>query len=122
VMLAPLAWYWWMREAPRGPADVPLVPAVASLAVLPLAVLLGALYHVYFWSTGGATPGKELLDLRVEDEAGGSPIGLGRAVRRALGYLLGFATLGIGFAMALSRGGALHDRIAGTRVARVQPR
>ena len=122
VMLAPVAWYWWTREAPRGPGDVPFLPIVASVTLVPLAALVGVLYHVYFWTTKGATPGKELLDLRVEEEDGRSPVGLVRAVQRALGYLLGFASLGIGFAMALSGGGALHDRIAGTRVVRAARR
>jgi len=120
VMLAPVVWYWWTREAQRGTGGLPFLPVAASAMLLPLAALLGALYHVYFWSTRGATPGKELLDLRVEDEGGSSPIALGRAVRRTLGYLLGFASLGVGFAMVVSEGGPLHDRIAGTRVARVK--
>lgn len=118
VMLAPVAWYWWTRETPRTPGEVSFLPILASVTLVPLAAVVGALYHVYFWTTKGATPGKELLDLRVEEESGRSPIGLGRAVQRALGYLLGFASLGIGFAMALSGGGALHDRVAGTRVVR----
>jgi uncharacterized RDD family membrane protein YckC len=122
VVLAPVAWYWWTREAPRGPGDVPFLPILASVTLVPLAFLLGAVYHVFFWTTKGATPGKELLDLRVEDEEGRSPIGLGSAVQRALGYLLGFASLGVGFAMAASGGGALHDRVAGTRVARAPGR
>lgn len=121
AVLAPVAWYWWTREAPKAPGDVPFLPILASVTLVPLAALVGVLYHVYFWSTKGATPGKELLDLRVEDEEGRSPIGVGRAALRALGYLLGFASLGIGFAMAAS-GGALHDRIAGTRVARAPRR
>ncbi len=122
VMLAPVAWYWWTREAPRGPGDVPFLPIFASVTLVPLAAFVGVLYHVYFWTTKGATPGKELLDLRVEEEDGRTPVGLVRAVERALGYLLGFASLGIGFAMALSGGGALHDRIAGTRVVRTARR
>jgi uncharacterized RDD family membrane protein YckC len=122
VMLAPVAWYWWTREAPRGPGDVPFLPILASATLVPLAALVGVLYHVYFLTTKGATPGKELLDLRVEQENGHSPLGLVPAVQRALGYLLGFASLGIGFAMVLSGGGALHDRIAGTRVVRAAKR
>jgi len=118
VILAPVAWYWWTREAPRTPGEVLFLPIVASVTLVPLAALVGALYHVYFWTTRGATPGKELFDLRVEDEEGRSPVGAGRAALRALGYMLGFASLGIGFAMAASGGGALHDRVAGTRVTR----
>ena len=116
VLLAPVAWYWWAREAPAAPQDVALVPVVASVTLLPLALLLGVLYHVYFWSVKGATPGKELLDLRVVTDDGRSPIPLGSALRRALGYLLSGASLGIGFLMVAFGGRGLHDRIAGTRV------
>jgi uncharacterized RDD family membrane protein YckC len=49
-------------------------------------------------------------------EDGRSPIPLASAVRRALGYLLGVASLGIGFLMVAFSGRGLHDRIAGTRV------
>lgn len=116
VLLAPVAWYWWAREAPRTPADVALLPVVASVTLLPLALLLGALYHVYFWSVKGATPGKELLELRVVTDDGRSPIPLVSALRRALGYLLSAASLGLGFLMVAFGGRGLHDRIAATRV------
>jgi len=116
VLLAPVGWYWWAREAPQAPTDVTLLPVFASVTLLPLALLLGVLYHVYFWSVKGATPGKELLDLRVVTEDGRSPIPLGSAVRRALGYLLSAASLGIGFMMVAFSGRGLHDRVASTRV------
>jgi uncharacterized RDD family membrane protein YckC len=115
VMLAPVGWYWWAREAPRTPAEVSYLPVLASVTLVPLALLLGALYHVYFWTVKGATPGKELLDLRVETEDGRSPIGIGCASLRVFGYLLGLASLGVGFLM-VAFGGGLHDRVAGTRV------
>jgi uncharacterized RDD family membrane protein YckC len=116
VLLAPVGWYWWAREAPRTASDVTLLPVFASVTLLPLALLLGALYHVYFWSVKGATPGKELLDLRVVTDEGLSPIPLASAVKRALGYLLSAASLGIGFLMVAFGGRGLHDRVAGTRV------
>ncbi len=116
VMLAPVGWYWWAREAPRTPADVSFLPVFASATLVPLALLLAALYHVYFWSVKGATPGKELLDLRVETDGGVSPIPLGCAALRVFGYLLSAASLGIGFLMVAFGGSGLHDRIAGTRV------
>jgi uncharacterized RDD family membrane protein YckC len=116
VLLAPVVWYWWARETPRTPSDVALLPVVASVTLLPLALLLGVLYHVYFWSVKGATPGKELLDLRVVADDGSSPIPLASALRRALGYLLSAASLGLGFLMVIFGGRGLHDRIAGTRV------
>jgi uncharacterized RDD family membrane protein YckC len=116
VLLAPVAWYWWAREAPRIPTDVSFLPVFASATLVPLALLLGALYHVYFWSVKGATPGKELLDLRVETDGGQSPIPLGCAALRVFGYVLSLASLGIGFLMVAFGGSGLHDRIAGTRV------
>jgi len=116
VLLAPVVWYWWARETPRTPSDVALLPVIASVTLLPLALLLGVLYHVYFWSVKGATPGKELLDLRVVTDDGRSPIPLASALRRALGYLLSAASLGLGFVMVIFGGRGLHDRIASTRV------
>jgi uncharacterized RDD family membrane protein YckC len=64
----------------------------------------------------GATPGKELLSLRVETEDGVTPLPLGRAALRVLGYLLSAASLGAGFLMIAFGGAGLHDRIARTRV------
>jgi uncharacterized RDD family membrane protein YckC len=122
ALLAPVGWYWWAREAPRAPSEVPFLPVFASATLVPLALLLGALYHVYFWSVKGATPGKELLDLRVVAEDGSSPIPLASALRRALGYLLSAASLGLGFLMVIFGGRGLHDRIASTRVVKGQRR
>jgi uncharacterized RDD family membrane protein YckC len=122
LLLAPVAWYWWAREAPQAPSEVALLPVMASVTLVPLALVLGALYHVYFWSVKGATPGKELLDLRVVTEDGRSPIPLASALLRALGYLLSTASLGIGFLTVVFGGRGLHDRIASTRVVKGPPR
>jgi uncharacterized RDD family membrane protein YckC len=118
AILAPVAYYWWSRGTPQTPGEVSFLPILTSVVLVPLALLLGGLYHVYFWSARGATPGKELLDLQVEAEDGTSPIGLARAGLRAFGYLLSAASLGIGFLMVAFGGSGLHDRIAGTRVVR----
>jgi uncharacterized RDD family membrane protein YckC len=118
VMLVPVTYYWWSRDAPRTPGEVPFVPIAVTVTLVVLAVLTGALYHIYFWGVRGATPGKELLDLRVETEGGASPIGLGRAALRLLGYLLSAASFGVGFLMIALGDGGLHDRVAGTRVVR----
>jgi uncharacterized RDD family membrane protein YckC len=121
ALLAPVFWYWWDREVPRSAADVPFLPVLASVTLVPLALLLGALYHVYFWTTKGATPGKELLDLQVQCDDG-SPITIGRAILRVLGYALGVASLGVGFLMVAFGGCGLQDRIAHTRVVKVARR
>jgi uncharacterized RDD family membrane protein YckC len=118
IMLAPVGYYWWSHEMPPLSDDVPFLPILATMVMVTLAVLLGALYHVYSWGVRGTSPGKELLDLRVESDDGACPIGLDRAGLRLLGYLLSAASLGIGFLMIASGGQGLHDRIAGTRVVR----
>jgi uncharacterized RDD family membrane protein YckC len=114
LLLGPLTYYWWSREA----SDVSFLPVLASVTLSVVGVLLGAAYFVCFWGLWGATPGKELLGLRVTDEDDRSPIGLGRAALRFLGYLLSAASLGIGFLMIAAGGGGLHDRVARTRVVR----
>jgi uncharacterized RDD family membrane protein YckC len=118
LLLGPVAYYWWARALPRTPGEVSFLPIVTSVGLLLLAVLVAVLYHLYCWGVRGSSPGKELLELRVEAEDGGWPIGLGRAGLRLIGYLLSAASFGIGFLMIASSGDGLHDRIAGTRVVR----
>jgi len=114
LLLGPLAYYWWSRDL----GEVSFLPVLASVTLAVVGLLLGAVYFVGFWGLRGATPGKRLLGLRVTDEGGSSPIGLGRASLRLLGYLLSAASLGIGFLMIAAGGGGLHDRVARTRVVR----
>ena len=100
------------------PADVPFLPIVLSLALVPVALALGAFYFVYYWGVRGTTPGKRLLGLGVEGDDGSSPIGVSRAAVRLAGYVLSGLLLGMGFFIVAFGGTALHDRIAGTRVVR----
>jgi uncharacterized RDD family membrane protein YckC len=106
-----------------------LAPAISRGTSLPASGLgiagavysvLSALYYVIFWGLRGATPGKSLLGVVVTTDAGETPIGLGRALLRLLGYFASFAVLGLGFLPILLSEDrrALHDRLAGTRVAR----
>jgi len=118
VVLTPALIYWWTREAPQSSADVGFWPILLSLGLVPLALALGALYYIYYWGVKGATPGKRVLDLVVQAEDGGHPIGVHRASMRLLGYILSGALFGIGFLMIALGGSALHDRLAGTRVMR----
>jgi uncharacterized RDD family membrane protein YckC len=122
VMLAPVLWYWWNQPIPRTPADVSFGPVLASVALVPLALVAGCLYHVYSWSVRGSTPGMELLELRVESDGGRSPIGVDVALLRLLGFVLGLASLGLGFLPVAFGSAALHDRVAGTRVTRREAR
>jgi uncharacterized RDD family membrane protein YckC len=118
LLLTPVARHWWARELPASPADVPYFPILVSLAMVPIAFVLGAAYYIVFWGLKGATPGKRVLGLAVAAEDGTTPIGMSRATLRLLGYVASSLLLGIGFLMIAFGGTALHDRIAGTRVVR----
>jgi uncharacterized RDD family membrane protein YckC len=118
LLAAPIFLYWWSRELPTNPADVPFLPILLSLVLALLALLLGALYFVHGWGLRGATPGKRLLDLVVEGEDGSYPIGVSAATVRLIGYVFSALALGIGFLMIALQGSGLHDRMAGTHVVR----
>lgn len=86
--------------------------------VLGLAVpLLTAAYYVGSWAAFGQTAGKRLLGLRVV-RADGTPVSLGRAALRLVGYLLSALPLYLGFAWILvdARHRGWHDLLAGTLV------
>ena len=116
AVLAPVLWYWWSQPVSSEASPVPFAPVAVSVALVPVAIVLGCLYFIYGWGIRGATPGKGLLGIAVEGQDGSYPIGASRAAVRLLGYLLSGALLGIGYVMILFGGRGLHDRIAGTRV------
>jgi len=116
ALLTPAVLYWRSRNfASDNPSFIAIL---LTLALLPLVTAAVSTYFIYFWGAKGATLGKRLLGLRVETVEGITPIGLGRATLRFLGYLLSAGFFGIGFLMGAFEGGALHDRIAATRVVR----
>jgi len=80
---------------------------------------LGLAYNTYFNGRRGATPGKQLLGLRIVREDG-SKLGYGRAAVRYLAELLTLMTFGAGYVMIAfhPEKRALHDLIARTRVVR----
>lgn len=118
AVLTPVLWYWWSRPISAEPTNVPVAPVAVSLALVPLAIILGGAYFVYGWGVRGGTPGKRLVGIAVEETDGSFPIGSSRAVARLLAYVLSGALLGIGYLMVLFGGAGLHDRLAGTRVVR----
>lgn len=83
--------------------------------LLPFALL------VYCWRRWQATPGKILMDCRVVDARTLQPLSLRQAVIRALGYILSALPLYLGFVWAAfdKRKQALHDKLAGSLVIRV---
>ncbi|WP_052772937.1 RDD family protein [Luteimonas sp. FCS-9] len=114
-------------------ADPGLHAAVGQLAVALVAVLVPptlafallslAWFAAFEGSRWQATPGKRLLGLRVVDDDGLPPGYVRAALRQAAG-LLSWASLNVGHVLAAHapRHQALHDRIAGTRVVRVDTR
>lgn len=92
------AWVWWIAA----------VIFVANFVLLPL--------------VGGQSLGKYFAGLRILDMTGHRPA-IGRLVlRNTVGYLISFATAGIGFLVAAfsSKGRSLHDIVFGTVVVRAR--
>jgi uncharacterized RDD family membrane protein YckC len=110
-----------------GTSVVPFSPDQSSsiaggfLALLPifygLGGLVGAAYFIYFWKDGG-TIGMKIFKLRVADAGTGRPIGVGKAVLRAIGFFIAALPCVIGLIWAAfdARKQGWHDKIAGTVV------
>lgn len=81
------------------------------------ALLIMPVYMIFFWTVSGQTIGDAMFGIRVV-RTDGKPMTLPRSIRRFLGYILCFLTLGLGFALVLvdNQRQGLHDTIAGTCV------
>lgn len=93
----------------------------AETAGIALAIVVALLNLGLLAGLTGFTLGKWAAGLRIERTDGGGPPGIGRALlRHFVGYPLSFATMGIGFLIAVVsvHGRGLHDIIAGTVVVR----
>ncbi len=86
------------------------------------AILVLGLYSVGYEWDRGATPGKQLLGLRVTQMDGSRPGALRLAARWLL-HILSFAILGVGFLMAIwtKKKQTLHDLLTGMVVVRSAP-
>ena len=88
----------------------------ALVPVHGLPILVGLAYKTIFVSQGGQTPGKMAAGIRIETLTN-EPIGIGRALGRALSEYLSGLLLCFGYvAAAFPEKRALHDYICGTRV------
>lgn len=94
-----------------------LVPAWPGL--LAFLALLGLVYAAWFTGSTGQTPGKMLVGVRVVDRSG-APLGVARALARAVLGALGTALVGAGLWPMLFDPArrALHDRAVQARVIR----
>lgn len=100
--------------------DFHVVVQIVYTIIYPAALLL---YHVLFWSWRGQTPGKMMLRIRVV-RTDGSPLALGHAILRFIGWaIFGFTFLigylWIGFD---SNKQGWHDKIADTYVVKLPPK
>lgn len=97
---------------------------VGDTAILVLAYtlgfILGLVYYVALWTWRGQTVGKMAMRVRII-KTDGTPITLGTAVLRYVGYIVSTIVLLIGFFMIAWDGKkqGLHDKIAGTYVVKV---
>jgi uncharacterized RDD family membrane protein YckC len=81
--------------------------------------ILSIAYVVAFWAWRGQTPGKMVMGIKIV-RTDGSPIGIGGAILRYIGYIVSGLMFCIGFLwIALDpEKQAVHDKIAGTYVIR----
>lgn len=99
--------------------EVAVLPRVPFGAFL---LLVGGGYFVLFTAAGGQTIGKMAAGIRVvpveADAQWSDRVPPGRAVLRAVGYLVSLLPVGLGFLPALfgPERRAIHDRLADTRV------
>ena len=100
--------------------DVLLISDPAMVTAIVIVLAVAVIYLYVFQATLGQTIGMRVLRLRVIDVYGEQP-SFGRIGLRTAGYLVGLATMSLGFLWigfdAEKRG--LHDWIAGTYVIRV---
>ena len=82
-----------------------------------LAIIISIVYVVGFWTWLGQTPGKMALGVRIV-KMDGTPISLGVAILRYIGYIVSAVVVYIGYLMIAFHGQkrGLHDLIAGTVV------
>lgn len=86
-------------------------------SLIGFAILISPVYLVFFWTATGQTIGDAILGIRVV-RTDGKQMTVPRSIRRFIGYILCFLTLGIGFALILvdDQRQGLHDSLAGTCV------
>jgi len=100
------------------PDGVQAVGFMWFLGIICLALVIPALYEIYFVSTRSATPGKLALGLKII-RADGGPMTTGLATGRFFAHILtSLIPLEIGYIIAAFDGEkrAVHDYICGTRV------
>lgn len=82
-----------------------------------LGLIISAVYFAGFWTATGQTPGKMAMGVKII-KTDGSPVSLGAALVRWIGYLISGLPLGLGFLWIAfdSRRQGWHDKLANTYV------
>ena len=91
---------------------------VQIVTLVSITVIFPSLYLMFFWLFGaGSTPGHAIMGLRIV-RTDGRPMRLHVVVRRWLGYIACFLSLGLGFLWVLidNQRQGWHDTFAGTCV------
>jgi uncharacterized RDD family membrane protein YckC len=93
-------------------------PAAAALVEL----VVGVGYYTYFWTSTGQTLGKMAMGLKVVKADGGDLLDFGGAIIRYIGYIISGIPVFLGFLWALwdPKHDTWHDKIAGTKVIKVE--
>jgi uncharacterized RDD family membrane protein YckC len=89
-----------------------------AASMLGIAVVLMFVYLMAATALAGRTWGMWLVSLRTVNATNGMAPTTGQCIRRALGFILSLATLGLGLLYALfdAEGRAAHDHLSGTIV------
>ena len=87
-----------------------------------LSFILGIGYAVYFWTSSGQTPGKKMMNLKVVKAEGGRLLTPGEAVLRYMGQIISGIALLLGYLWVIwyPKHEAWHDKIAGTKVIKIE--
>lgn len=102
-----------VQDSLAGPDAAGIGARAASL----ISFALPFIYFAGFYTHGGQTLGKRMLNIRVVTLEG-RPLGWRQAFARVVGYVLSAMPLYLGYLWALwdRDGAALHDKLSGTRV------
>ena len=108
---------WWAASLPFAALDLSVPGSPERLLYQAYLSIVGLAYFVLCWRARGATVGMRAWRVRVEMQDG-RRIGWGAAIVRALGAVLSWACLGLGFLWSLLNPARLcwHDRWSSTRL------
>ncbi len=124
LVLLPVMSFLAPTEWPARPSLGTLTRALGAHPVHQLLGLLAGLaYSIFFWIKFLGTPGKLLMGCRLVDASTLGPLSVRQSLVRNLGYLVSYATLGLGFLWIAwdKRKQGLPDKMAGSLVLYVGP-